>query len=192
MFGILAVTRNGILISFAGSAFHHNTSSPYLAVHQEIIFKGRPSNNMFYLRTQIVDNAWGGILVGNFCIPIWRNIQPKVLISWSELVGNRYHASIEVFSCQSDGMAITVIDITGNRVEGGLGIGFRMEPAVNTIATITSNQFIANNETALLIRNVRHPQLFRLPAQVCLCSAKICRMQAYFHRLHFSLFKKWK
>lgn len=90
----------------------------------------------------------------------------QVLISWSELVGNRYHASIEVFSCQSSGMASTLVDVTGNRVEGGLGVGFRMEPAVNTIATITSNQFIANNDTALLIRNARHPQLFYLPAQV--------------------------
>lgn len=69
-----------------GCAFHQNTSSPYLPLHQEIIIKGRPSNNIFYLRTQIVDNAWGGILIGNFCIPSWRNIQPKV-----KLISNFLH-----------------------------------------------------------------------------------------------------
>ncbi|VDM08815.1 unnamed protein product [Wuchereria bancrofti] len=164
-----SITINGTIISgnkWRGCAFHQNTSSPYLPLHQEIIIKGRPSNNIFYLRTQIVDNAWGGILIGNFCIPLWKNIQPKVLISWTELIGNRYHASIEIFACQKIGMANTIVDFTGNRIEGGLGVGFRMEPAVNTITIISSNQFIANNNTALIIRNARYPQLHNLPAQV--------------------------
>ncbi|CAG9540523.1 unnamed protein product, partial [Cercopithifilaria johnstoni] len=147
-------------------AFHQNTSSPYLSLHQEIIIKGRPSNNFLYLRTKIVDNAWGGILIGNFCLPLWRNIEPKVLISWTELIGNRYHPSIEIFACQKVGMANTIVDFTGNRIEDGLGVGFRMEPAVNTITIISSNQFIANNNTALIIRNARYPQLYNLPAQV--------------------------
>lgn len=63
-------------------------------------------------------------------------------------------------------MANTIVDFTGNRIEGGLGVGFRMEPAVNTITIISSNQFIANNNTALIIRNARYPQLYNLPAQV--------------------------
>ncbi|VBB30847.1 unnamed protein product [Acanthocheilonema viteae] len=164
-----SITINGTIISrnkWRGCAFHQNTSSPYLPLHQEIIIKGRPSNNILYLRTQIVDNAWGGILIGNFCIPLWKNIQPKVLISWTELIGNRYHASVEIFACQKVGMASTIIDFTGNRIEAGLGVGFRMEPAVNTITIISSNQFIANNNTALIIRNARYPQLHNLPAQV--------------------------
>lgn len=65
-------------IMFLGCAFHQNTSVPFMAHHQEIIFKGRPSNNIFYLRTVVADNAWGGILVGNFCTPISANIIPKV------------------------------------------------------------------------------------------------------------------
>ncbi|VDN08455.1 unnamed protein product [Thelazia callipaeda] len=164
-----SVTINGTTIShnrWRGCAFHQEDFSSYLPLHQEIIFKGRPSNNIFYLRTQIVNNAWGGILIGNFCIPSWRNIQPKVLISWTELVANRYHASIEIFACQKAEMANTIIDFTGNRVEDGLGVGFRMEPAVNIIMIISNNQFIANNDTALIIRNARYPYLHNLPAQV--------------------------
>ncbi|PIO60478.1 hypothetical protein TELCIR_18023 [Teladorsagia circumcincta] len=47
-----------------GAAFHFNDSSPFLALHQEIVFKGRPSNNIFYLPTIVADNKWGGVLVG--------------------------------------------------------------------------------------------------------------------------------
>uniref|UniRef100_A0A915PUQ6 SRCR domain-containing protein n=1 Tax=Setaria digitata TaxID=48799 RepID=A0A915PUQ6_9BILA len=164
-----SITINGTLISrnrMRGCAFNQNISSPYLSLRQEIIFKGRPSNNIYYLRTQIVDNAWGGILIGNFCISLWRNIQPKVLISWTELIGNRYHPSVEIFVCQKTGMSSTIVDFTGNRIEGGSGVGFRMEPAVNIIAVISSNQFIANNNTALIIRNIRFQHLYNLPAQV--------------------------
>lgn len=90
----------------------------------------------------------------------------QVLISWVELIGNHYHPSIEVFSCQSSKMGIAIVDVTGNRIEGGFGVGFRMEPSVNTLTMISSNQFINNNETALLIRNSKHPQLQNLPAEV--------------------------
>ncbi|VDM29722.1 unnamed protein product [Toxocara canis] len=160
------MSRRSMCRQIIGCAFHQNTSSHFLALHQEIIFKGRPSNNIFYLRTLVTGNEWGGILVGNFCVPTSANIIPKVIITWIELIRNQYHPSIEIHSCQSDGVAKTLVDISGNRIEGGYGIGFRMEPAVNTMVVISSNQFLNNNNTALLIRNARHPQLAHLSAQV--------------------------
>lgn len=82
-------------------------------------------------------------------------------------------------------MANTVVDFTGNRIEAGLGVGFRMEPAVNTIAIISSNQFIANNNTALIIRNSRFPHLHNLPAQVRFAFRSIISVYIIF--IHFSL-----
>ncbi|PIO74911.1 hypothetical protein TELCIR_03075 [Teladorsagia circumcincta] len=76
-----AITINGTRLErnrWRGAAFHFNDSSPFLALHQEIVFKGRPSNNIFYLPTIVADNKWGGVLVGNFCLPAYRNIEPKV------------------------------------------------------------------------------------------------------------------
>lgn len=90
----------------------------------------------------------------------------QIIVNWVELIANEYHPSIEVHSCQSDGMSSVLLDISGNRIEGGTGIGFRMEPAVNTIAVISNNQFLSNNNTALLIKNSAHPQLVHLPSEV--------------------------
>lgn len=81
---------------------------------------------------------------------------------------------MEVHSCQTPGMAQTFVDISGNDITGGTGmgnstgckrilkfhvLGFRMEPAVNLRLIINSNQFQELNNSALLIRNSRHPQL---------------------------------
>uniref|UniRef100_A0A158R482 SRCR domain-containing protein n=1 Tax=Syphacia muris TaxID=451379 RepID=A0A158R482_9BILA len=151
-----------------GCAFNHNSTSHYIAMSQEIIFKGRPASNIFYLQTLVARNGWGGILVGNFCIPEYRNIRPKVIISWTELLSNQYHPSIEIFSCQRNGMAITNVDISGNRIENGTGIGMRLEPAVNVFAQINSNYFMNNTHIALLIRNAAHRQLGDLPAEVAI------------------------
>ena len=117
----------------------------------------------------------------------------QVLINWLELLGNRYHPSIEVHACQSYGMARTLVDISGNRIEGaiyrtpyrtpsstvpheiyrtlmsgGSGMGVRIAPLVNMHAVISSNQFLANNETALFVKNAPWPQLAGLPANVSL------------------------
>ena len=78
-------------------------------------------------------------------------------------------------------MAITNIDISGNRIENGNGIGFRMEPTVNAVAQINSNHFVNNSHIALLVRNAAHPQLAHLPAKVVQCitfpqANKRCRL----------------
>lgn len=97
------------------------------------------------------------------------------------MLANNYHPSLEIHSCQSDGMAITNIDISGNRIENGNGIGFRMEPTVNAVAQINSNHFVNNSHIALLVRNAAHPQLAHLPAKVVQCitfpqANKRCRL----------------
>ncbi|EYC44991.1 hypothetical protein Y032_0443g1557 [Ancylostoma ceylanicum] len=164
-----AITVNGTRLErnrWRGAAFHFNDSSPFLALHQEIVFKGRPSNNIFYLPTVVADNLWGGVLVGNFCLPAYRNIEPKVLINWVEFLSNSYHPALEIHSCQGFGMARTVVDVTGNRIEGNTGMGFRMAPSVNVLAFVNSNQFLNNNDTALFIKNADHPQLWPLRANV--------------------------
>ncbi|KAJ1365163.1 hypothetical protein KIN20_025393 [Parelaphostrongylus tenuis] len=164
-----AITVNGTRLErnrWRGVAFHFNNTSPFLALHQEIVFKGRPSNNIFYLPTIVAENKWGGVLVGNFCFPLYRNIEPKVLISWVEFLSNSYHPALEIHSCQRNGVARTVIDVTGNRIEGNTGMGFRMAPLVNVLAFVNSNQFLNNNDTALFIRNADHPQLWPLKANV--------------------------
>ncbi|CAB3397311.1 unnamed protein product [Caenorhabditis bovis] len=151
-----------------GASFHFNQSIPFLPMYQEIIFKGRPSNNLFYLPTTIAENEWGGILVGNFCAPVnsMVRIEPKVLISWVEFHKNQYHPALEIFSCRNSDVSRTLIDITGNRVEGNLGYGMRIAPAVNIHATISSNQYLNNNDTALYIRNAQWPQLQHLPSNI--------------------------
>ncbi|VDO43648.1 unnamed protein product [Haemonchus placei] len=164
-----AITINGTRLErnrWRGAAFHYNDSSPFLALHQEIVFKGRPSNNIFYLPTIVAGNKWGGVLVGNFCLPAYRNIEPKVLINWVEFLSNSYHPALEIHCCQGYGHARTVVDITGNRIEGNGGMGFRMAPSVNVLAYINSNQFLNNNDTALFIKNANHPQLWPLRANV--------------------------
>ncbi|TKR61180.1 hypothetical protein L596_028325 [Steinernema carpocapsae] len=118
------------------------------------------------MRTIVSENLWGGILIGNFCVPTTHRIEPKILINWVEFVSNQYHPSFEFFSCQRDRQPNTVLDFTGNRVDGGSGMGFRMEPAVNTITLVSSNQFLNNNNTALMVRNAKFPQLMNLPAEV--------------------------
>ncbi|CAJ0963174.1 unnamed protein product, partial [Mesorhabditis belari] len=162
-----SITVNGTSIRgnrWRGAAFHFNESSPFIAMHQEIVFKGRPANNMFYMPTIVSENLWGGILVGNFCFTESRRIEPKVLISWVEMQRNLYHPALEIFSCQFNGASRTIIDITGNRIERNGGMGLRILPHVNMHTIIASNLFMFNNDTALLIKNSAHPQLSNLYA----------------------------
>ena len=70
----------------------------------------------------IAENAWGGILVGNFCRPSLKyknlglsSIEPNILISWTEFINNNYHPHIEIFSCQSGESEIMRVDISGVR-----------------------------------------------------------------------------
>jgi len=57
-----------------------------------------------------------------------------------------------------------------------------MEPCVNTQLVLNSNRFYGILNTALLIRNAKHPQLQRLPA-------KVYRELIYIESLHkFKLF----
>jgi hypothetical protein len=63
---------------FLGFAFHLNTSLPFYALQHEIVIKGRPSNNIFYPEMLIADNWWGGILVGNYCLPEGSGYRPRV------------------------------------------------------------------------------------------------------------------
>uniref|UniRef100_A0AC35U2L2 Beta_helix domain-containing protein n=1 Tax=Rhabditophanes sp. KR3021 TaxID=114890 RepID=A0AC35U2L2_9BILA len=166
-----AINFNGSTLignRWRGFAFHQNETLPFLPLRHEIVFKGRPSNNQFYLRTRIEKNVWGGILIGNYCTPAFSKIEPRVFINWVEFGDNEYHPSFELFSCQRIFPLTlpTIFDFSGNRIENGTGIGLRIEPAVNIVATITSNKFIAINNSALLIRNAKHPQLISLPAKV--------------------------
>ncbi|CAJ0561234.1 unnamed protein product, partial [Mesorhabditis spiculigera] len=166
-----SITVNGTSFRrnrWRGAAFHFNETSPYLALHHEIIFKGRPSNNIFYVPTRVSENLWGGILVGNFCYPAYRNIEPKVLINWVQFGKNVYHPALEIFSCQSDRMAKSIVDVTGNTFEANGGMSLRMLPLVNMHAIISSNLFMANNDTALLIKNSAHPWLGNLYADVAI------------------------
>lgn len=66
---------------------------------------------------------------------------------------------MEIFSCQSANMAQTFVDVSGNDVRVGSGMGFRMEPTVNAHLIMNSNQFQNLNNSAILIRNSKHPQL---------------------------------
>ncbi|CAK5083642.1 unnamed protein product [Meloidogyne enterolobii] len=160
-----------------GFAFHHNSSSPFWPLHQEIVFKGRPINNIFYPKMTISENAWGGLLVGNFCGPSLKyknwdisKIEPNILISWTEFNVNNYHPHIEIFSCQKEENKLM-----RNSIYGGTGMGFRMEPCVNTQLVLNSNRFYGILNTALLIRNAKHPQLQRLPAKVIISKNDIKR-----------------
>uniref|UniRef100_A0A1I7UI11 SRCR domain-containing protein n=1 Tax=Caenorhabditis tropicalis TaxID=1561998 RepID=A0A1I7UI11_9PELO len=79
---------------------------------------------------------------------------------------NQYHPSMEIFSCRDPFVYRNLIDITGNRIDGNLGYGMRISPAVNMHTVISSNQFLHNNDTALYIRNAQWPELSGLPAEV--------------------------
>jgi len=67
----------------------------------------------------IAGNAWGGMLVGNFCTPSaneWgggRPIEPKILVSWTEFAENNYHPHMEIFACQQFGATKMHVDISG-------------------------------------------------------------------------------
>lgn len=61
-----------------GMAVHLNTTLPFYAIHHEVIVKGRPLNNAFYPHMLIKDNWWGGILIGNYCIPEETGFKPRV------------------------------------------------------------------------------------------------------------------
>uniref|UniRef100_A0A8R1DMH6 SRCR domain-containing protein n=1 Tax=Caenorhabditis japonica TaxID=281687 RepID=A0A8R1DMH6_CAEJA len=166
-----SVMVNGTRIEknrWRGAAIHYNQSIPFFSLYNEVIFKGRPSNNQFYLPTVISENEWGGLLVGNFCANSMNElkIESKILISWVEFLKNQYHPALEVFSCRDPFVTSNLVDITGNRVDGNLGYGMRISPAVNMRALISSNQFLHNNDTALYIRNAQWPELMDLPAEV--------------------------
>lgn len=60
-----------------GFSFHHNDSIPFWPLRHEIIIKGRPANNIFYPKMRVSNNLWGGILIGNICIPASID-EPKV------------------------------------------------------------------------------------------------------------------
>lgn len=107
----------------------------------------------------IANNYWGGVLIGNYCLPESSGFKPRILINWAQFYENYYHPHIELFSCQSPGMAKAFVDISGNDVRVGSAMGFRMEPAVNVHLIMNSNQFQNLNNSAILIRNSRHPQL---------------------------------
>lgn len=166
-----SITVNGTRIEknrWRGAAIHYNQSIPYFPLYNEVIFKGRPSNNLFYLPTVVAENEWGGVLIGNFCANAMDQvkIEPKILVSWVEFLKNQYHPALEIFSCRDPTVHKNLIDITGNRIDGNLGYGMRMSPAVNVHALISSNQFLHNNDTALYVRNAQWPELVNLPAEV--------------------------
>ncbi|KAF1753039.1 hypothetical protein GCK72_019595 [Caenorhabditis remanei] len=166
-----------------GAAIHYNQTIPFFPLYNEVIFKGRPSNNKFYLPTIISENEWGGLLVGNYCAygneSSWRwnsrnppiqglypKLESKILISWVEFLKNQYHPAMEIFSCRDPHVTTNIVDITGNRVDGNLGFGMRISPAVNMHTLINSNQYLHNNDTALYVRNAQWPELVNLPAEV--------------------------
>uniref|UniRef100_A0A914HL06 SRCR domain-containing protein n=1 Tax=Globodera rostochiensis TaxID=31243 RepID=A0A914HL06_GLORO len=162
-----------------GFSFHHNGTIPYWPLRHEVVIKGRPVNNLFFPRMLISGNAWGGVLVGNFCTPTPNSFKSnwpsalfggvpdaKVLINWVEFSDNFYHPNVEVFACQHSAQPLMHVDLSGNTFMGGTGIGFRMEPCVNTELVVNSNKFHGIQNTALLIRNARWPQLSALPARV--------------------------
>ncbi|CAD5226291.1 unnamed protein product [Bursaphelenchus okinawaensis] len=178
---------DGMNVSFAGGAInlnssrvvgnrwrgvsvHYNTSLPFFSLHNEVVIKGRPANNLFYPKMLIAQNLWGGVLIGNYC----RNadeaaeydIRPRVQINWVHFDENFYHPHMDIFACQDNHVAQSIVDITGNSVIAGSGIGFKMEPAVNTHLIINSNRFHNIQNAALIVRNAKHPQLRYLPAKV--------------------------
>jgi len=136
----------------------------------------------------IAHNLWGGVLIGNVCIPASRGVEPKVLVNWVEFNNNQYHPALEIFSCQrldwrvneereyldwNQPMALTRVDISGNSFLHGTGMGLRMEPCVNTRVDINSNRFHNLQNSALLIRNAKHPQLWPLEARVTIAKNDI-------------------
>uniref|UniRef100_A0A914QDB2 Right handed beta helix domain-containing protein n=1 Tax=Panagrolaimus davidi TaxID=227884 RepID=A0A914QDB2_9BILA len=148
-----------------GFTFHQNMSLPFLPLRQEIIIKGRPSNNIFYPPTIFKGNFWGGIVIGNNCLPeIGHFYEPKVLINWVQFLQNHNHPAIDVFSCRDPQPAPMTLDITGNVFERNTEVTVRIQPAVNILGIINSNQFSYNNYSALLIKNSHHPQLKNLYA----------------------------
>ena len=150
-----------------GFAFHQNMSIPFLPLRQEIIIKGRPVNNIFYPPTIFKGNIWGGIVVGNYCLPeIDHFYEPKVLINWVQFIQNHNHPAIDVFSCRNNQPAPLTLDITGNVFESNTEVTIRMQPAVNVIGVINSNQFLNNNYSALLIQNSHQCQLRHLRAEM--------------------------
>ncbi|KAI1717620.1 scavenger receptor cysteine-rich domain-containing protein [Ditylenchus destructor] len=156
-----------------GFAYHLNDTIPFYALRHEILIKGRPANNIFYPKMLISGNLWGGALIGNICTSLTSGIQPKVLINWVEFGGNHYHPAIEVFSCQQPNVAKVHVDITGNQIIRGTAMGFRMEPCVNAYLDISSNRFTTIQNTAVLVRNAKHPWLKNFPAKVTIAKNEI-------------------
>ncbi|KAL3080364.1 hypothetical protein niasHT_038404 [Heterodera trifolii] len=178
-----------------GFSFHHNGTIPFWPLRQEVVIKGRPVNNMFFPRMFISGNAWGGVLVGNFCTPTpnsfsfdWPSVSlfagvsafAKVLINWAEFSDNFYHPNVEVFACQRPNQRLIHVDLSGNTIMGGTGMGFRMEPCVNTELVINSNKFHGIQNAALLVRNARWPHLSALPARVQIAKNDIKMNSAQF------------
>uniref|UniRef100_A0A915CLZ3 SRCR domain-containing protein n=1 Tax=Ditylenchus dipsaci TaxID=166011 RepID=A0A915CLZ3_9BILA len=180
---------DGMNVSYAGGSinlnssrlsFNYNDTIPFYALRQEIIIKGRPSNNIFYPKMMISDNLWGGVLVGNYCTPLSSGIQPKVLINWVEFNNNHYHPSIEVFSCQRSDVSQLKVDVSGNNIVFGTAMGFRMEPCVNTELIMNSNRFHNIKNTAILVRNAKHPHLAHLKAKVVIAKNDIKMNEAQY------------
>ncbi|CAD5229908.1 unnamed protein product [Bursaphelenchus xylophilus] len=153
-----------------GVSVHYNTSLPYFSLHNEVVIKGRPANNLFYPKMLIAQNLWGGVLIGNYCRDADEaaeyDIRPRVQINWVHFDENFYHPHMDIFACQENRVAQGIVDITGNSIIGGSGMGFRMEPAVNTHLIINSNRFHNIQNAAMVVRNAKHPQLKHLPAKV--------------------------
>lgn len=107
-------------------ALHLNQSLPFFALHLELVLKGRPANNLFYPKMYVAHNEWGGVLAGNFCVPSadadWYGIRPKLLINWVHFDENMYHPHMEAFSCRHEGVAKTVVDITGEFGSRSVGV----------------------------------------------------------------------
>lgn len=109
------------------------------------------------------------------------------------MVDNVYHPAIEIFSCQQPNVAVSRIDISGNSILYGTAMGLRIEPCVNAHVTIESNRFESIKNSAILIRNAKHPQLWRLPAMVYIIIYNTCFFVFfcfYFHLLKSNNDKK--
>lgn len=151
-----------------GIAFHYNDSYPFLPVKQEIVIKGRPSNNNDHKPTLINNNFWGGILVGNFCAHALNPVAyPKVIVNYVELIGNKYHPAFEYHSCRRDNQPyMTTVEFSGSRCQYSTGFCVRVQPAVNIQLNINDNIFFNNERSVLIVRNKGFQQLAHLPALV--------------------------
>lgn len=160
---------NGTSISgnrWRGIAFHYNDSHPFMPFQQQIVIRGRQANSD-YTPTLINNNAWGGILVGNFCAyQYYRVEEPRVSINYITMNGNQYHPAFEYHSCRRDNQNVTVVEVIGTECSRSTGMCIRIEPAVNIKFALRTSKFLENTRPVMLIRNRDFPQLSHLPAEV--------------------------